>query len=415
MVNGPRRICAVTGTRAEYGLLYWLLHEIRQDPELHLQLVACAAHLCAEHGMTVEQIEADGFTIDARVEMLLAGDGNAAMAKSTGLGVIGFTDAFTRLRPDMVVILGDRFEMLAAAQTALLLGIPIAHIHGGEITTGAVDDSIRHAITKMATLHFTATEAFRRRVIQMGEPPHRVFNVGAPGLEHLHRTTLLNRKQLSDALGFDAGSPLFLVTIHPVTRGPEDSRTMVNELCRALEAFPEARVIWTFPNADAGGQTLRRIIERWAADRSHRVLLTPSLGQQRYLSALKLADVVIGNSSSGIIEAPAAGTPTVNIGSRQEGRPLAPSIISCKAERKSIAAAIVRASTDGFRRQARQADPPYGRGNSAAAILQRLKHEGLTDLSPKVFHDVSIPVEQPEQGHEQPTEQDSLSQAGGSY
>jgi len=307
MVNGPRRICAVTGTRAEYGLLYWLLHEIRQDPELHLQLVACAAHLCAEHGMTVEQIEADGFTIDARVEMLLAGDGNAAMAKSTGLGW------------------GSPSPTSTAARSR-----PVPW------TTASAMPSPRWR-------HYTS--------------PRPRHSGGASFRWENHPT------------GYSTwghpGSPLFLVTIHPVTRGPEDSRTMVNELCRALEAFPEARVIWTFPNADAGGQTLRRIIERWAADRSHRVLLTPSLGQQRYLSALKLADVVIGNSSSGIIEAPAAGTPTVNIGSRQEGRPLAPSIISCKAERESIAAAIVRASTDGFRRQARQADPPYGRGHSS--------------------------------------------------
>ena len=403
-MNRPRRICVVTGTRAEYGLLYWLLRDIKRDPDLQLQLVACAAHLCPEFGMTVNQIEKDGFTVDARVQMLLAGDSRLAMAKSTGLGAIGFADAFEQLKPDIIVILGDRFEMLAAAQSALLMAIPIAHIHGGEITTGAVDDSIRHAITKMATLHFTATNAFRRRVIQMGEPPHRVFNVGAPGLEHLHRTPLLNRKQLSDTLDFDVGSPLFLVTFHPVTRGAEDSRSAVEELCYALEAYPRARILWTFPNADSEGKMLRQIIEQWAAAHPHQVLLTASLGQQRYLSALKLADVVIGNSSSGIIEAPAAGTPTVNIGSRQAGRPQAASIVSCEADRDAISTAINRTSTTSFQQQIRQTAIPYGRGKSTAAILHQLRKSRLTDLSQKTFYDLSNPVEQPEQNNDQPAE-----------
>ncbi len=382
-----RKICVVTGTRAEYGLLYWLLREIEQDPELQLQLVACAAHLCPEQGMTVEQIEADGFTIDARVEMLVAGDSRVAMAKSTGLGVIGFADAFARLQPDIVVILGDRFEMLAAAQTALLLEIPIAHIHGGEITVGSVDDSIRHAITKMASLHFTATEQFRRRVIQMGEPPQRVFNVGAPGLEQLRRTPLLSRERLAEELDFDLGPPLFLVTFHPVTRGEEDSLAALEELCRALEQFPDARILWTAPNADSEGRALRRKIEQWAAAHSDRVLLTASLGQQRYLSALRLAEVVIGNSSSGIIEAPAAGIPTVNIGSRQAGRPQAASLINCAADRKAIATAIERASTPAFQQQARLAEPPYGCGRTAATIRRQLLEIPLTDLTHKQFHD----------------------------
>ena len=395
-MNQPRRICVVTGTRAEYGLLYWLLHEIKQDPDLQLQLVACAAHLCPEFGMTVDRIEEDGFSVDARVEMLLAGDSRLAMAKSTGLGTIGFADAFAQLGPDIIVILGDRFEMLAAAQSALLMGIPIAHIHGGEITTGAVDDSIRHAITKMATLHFTATENFRQRVIQMGEPPQRVFNAGAPGLEHLHRTALLNREQLSDTLGFDLGSPLFLVTFHPVTRGAEDSRTALEELCHALEAFPSARIIWTSPNADSEGRLLRQTIEQWAAARPHQVLLTASLGQQNYLSTLKLADVVIGNSSSGIIEAPAAGTPTVNISSRQDGRPQATSIVSCAAEQKAIETAIEQTLTPDFRHRIQNQKIPFGRGKSAAAIIHRLKQTKLTELSQKTFYDLPDFDEEPE-------------------
>ncbi len=395
-MNRARRICVVTGTRAEYGLLYWLLHELKRDPDLELQLVACAAHLCPEFGMTVERIEADGFTIDARVEMLLAGDSRVAMAKSTGLGTIGFADAFARLEPEVVVILGDRFEMLAAAQSALLMDIPIAHIHGGEITAGAVDDSIRHAITKMATLHFTAAEEFRRRVIQMGEPPERVFNVGALGLEHLRRTTLLDRGRLEDALRFELESPLFLVTFHPVTRGEEDPRSALEELCHALEAFPEARIVWTFPNADAGGRTVRQRIEQWAATRPHRVLLTASLGQQRYLSLLKLADVVIGNSSSGIIEAPAVGTPTVNIGSRQQGRPQAASIINCEAGQKAIEAAIKQALTPDFRHRIQSQKTAFGRGKSAAAIILQIKKEKLVELSQKPFYDLPDIVEKPE-------------------
>ncbi len=390
-MNRARRICVVTGTRAEYGLLYWLLREIRDAPDLHLQLVVCAAHLCAEHGMTVEQIEADGFTIDARVEMLLAGDSGLAMAKSTGLGTIGFADAFGRLRPDIIVVLGDRFEMLAAAQCAMLMGIPVAHIHGGETTAGAVDDSIRHAITKMASLHFTATEQFRRRVIQMGEPPQRVFNVGAPGLEQIRRTRLLDRKELAQALDFELGSPLFLVTLHPVTRGPEDSLATLEALCRALQEFPGARIVWTLPNADAGGRALRRAVEQWAADRPGGLMLAPSLGPRNYLSLLRLADVVIGNSSSGIIEAPALGTPTVNIGSRQTGRPRAASVIDSAVHSGAIAAAIGEALSPGFQHRIQEGENPYGHGDSAATMLRLLREAELDDLVSKGFYELPEP------------------------
>ncbi len=390
-MSQTRRICIVTGTRAEYGLLYWLLREIKQDPDLDLQLVACAAHLCPEYGMTVTQIEADGFTVDARVEMLLTGDSKLAMAKSTGLGIIGFADTFDRLEPDILVILGDRFEMLAAAQTALLMNIPIAHIHGGEITTGAVDDSIRHAITKMAILHFTAAAPFRRRVIQMGAAPQKVFNTGAPGLEHLQRTPLLNRDQLADTLAFDLDAPLFLVTFHPVTRGTEDSRTALKELCYALEAFPTSRIVWTFPNADAESHMLRKITEQWATSYPNQVLLIASLGQQHYLSALKMADVAIGNSSSGIIEAPAAGTPTVNIGSRQEGRPRAASIIDCKAERNAITTAIEQVMQPDFRQRVDEMELPYGSGKTASAILHQLKGIELHGLTCNEFYDMPGP------------------------
>ncbi len=381
-----RKICVVTGTRAEYGLLYQVLRRIAEDPALRLQLVVCAAHLSPEHGMTIRQIEEDGFTIDAKVDMLLAGDSRETMAKSTGLGVLGFCDAFSRLRPDIIVILGDRFEMLAAAQTALLLNIPIAHIHGGEITTGAIDDSIRHAITKMAALHFTATEEFRRRVIQMGEPPHRVFNTGALGLEYLRNTSLLNRQQLEEKLDFNLDPPLFLVTLHPVTRNEGASGDALKALFLALESYPETRIIWTCPNADSEGRMLWHEIEHWANTRFHRPLLSPSLGQRNYLSALKLADVVIGNSSSGIIEAPAVGTPTVNIGNRQNGRPRAASILDCPPEADAIRTAIKRALSPEFLESIKGQRIPYGCGETTSTILEQLKKVELAGLAHKEFH-----------------------------
>ena len=381
-----RKICVVTGTRAEYGLLYWLMKEIEADPGLQLQVIATGMHLSPEFGLTYRQIEADGFDIDAKVEMLLSSDSPVGIAKSIGLGVIGFADALAALRPDVMVVLGDRYEILAAAQAAMVARIPIAHIHGGETTEGAIDESIRHALTKLSQLHFVAAEPYRRRVLQLGEDPACVFNVGAPGVENLRRLQLMDPKALEDSLGFDLSSPLFLVTYHPATLGELTPEAAMKALLEALDRFPQARIIFTMPNSDTDGRVIARLIEEYASARPGRAAVYTSLGQVRYLSALKLADAVIGNSSSGIIEAPACHTPTVNVGNRQEGRLKAASVLDCAEDADSIAAAIRRALDPGFRAGIGEGNSLYGYGESAATMKELLKQAKLSDR--KRFHDL---------------------------
>lgn len=315
-----RRVCVVTGTRAEYGLLRWLMQDIKSDAELELQIVATGAHLSPEFGLTYTAIESDGFAIDERIEMLLSSDTYVGMSKSAGLGLIGFSDAYARLKPDVVVVLGDRFEILAAAAAAMLQRIPLAHISGGEVTEGAIDDGIRHAITKMAAFHFTAAEPYRERVIRMGEEPWRVVNTGATGLDSVRRLPLVSKTELEAALDFCFRAPMLLVTYHPATLGklvPEDA---LQQLLGALDRFPQTSVLFTLPNADPGGRLLAKLITEYGAARPNRVKVVTSLGQLNYLSAMRVCDAVVGNSSSGIIEAPALGKPTVNIGPRQQGR-----------------------------------------------------------------------------------------------
>jgi UDP-N-acetylglucosamine 2-epimerase (non-hydrolysing)/GDP/UDP-N,N'-diacetylbacillosamine 2-epimerase (hydrolysing) len=384
----PRKICVVTGSRAEYGLLYWLLHTLASDPELTLQLVVTGAHLSPVFGKTVDIIRADGFTVDAEVEMLVAGDSPESVAKSTGLGVIGFTDTLARLGPDIVVLLGDRYEILAAAQTALLLGIPIAHVHGGERSEGALDEAIRHAVTKMSHLHFVAAPEYARRVIQLGEQPDRVFTVGALGLEHIKRMTFLDRNTLEERLDCDLSSPVMLVTYHPVTTDRESQDIAAGEIVRALAQFPTARIVITAPNADAGQNVIRDTLVSYAATDPARIAYRLSLGQENYLSLMKLADVVVGNSSSGIIEAPAIGVPTVNIGSRQRGRLRASSVIDCGDNTDAIVTAIGQALEPEFKRQSAAQESPYWSGNSAEEICKVLREIALDGLLFKSFHDL---------------------------
>jgi UDP-hydrolysing UDP-N-acetyl-D-glucosamine 2-epimerase len=381
-----RKVCVVTGTRAEYGLLYWLMKEILDDPELQLQVVATGMHLAPEYGLTYHSIVADGFVIDATVEMQLSSDTPVGIAKSIGLGVIGCADALARLQPDVMVVLGDRYEILAAAQAALVARIPVAHIHGGETTEGAIDESIRHALTKMSQLHFVAAEAYRTRVIQLGEHPDRVFNVGALGVENITRLQLLDRAQLEESLDFQLGSPTFLVTYHPATLGESAPEAAMGELLAALDRFPEAKVVITKPNSDAGGRILAQMIDDYAIANPGRVAVFTSLGQLRYLSALRLVDAVIGNSSSGIIEAPAFRTPTVNIGERQTGRLKAASIIDCRESTDSIVAAIREALAPAFREGIKEDASLYGSGATAAQIRDRLKQAEL--LTTKRFYDL---------------------------
>lgn len=382
-----RKIAVFTGTRAEYGLLYWLMKDIQASKELDLQIIVSGMHLSPEFGETWKQIVSDGFAVDAKVEMLLSSDTPVGVVKSMGLGTIGFADALNRLQPDMLVVLGDRFEALAVAQAALIMRIPVAHLHGGEITEGAYDDSIRHAITKMASLHFTAAESYRQRVIQMGEAPGTVFNVGAVGLDHLLRQPTMEHAELCSSLGFELREPYLLVTYHPVTLADEDPQTSFLALLAALDRFPDYQIILTYPNADNGGRTIIPLLEDYGRHQPERVLAIPSLGFRRYLSVLSRAAAMVGNSSSGLIEAPALGIPTVNIGQRQAGRLAADSVLHCAADEQSIHGAIETALSPAFATACRNVSNPYGQGNAADQIVRILEsHSGPFH---KHFHDLA--------------------------
>ncbi|MEZ8602548.1 MULTISPECIES: UDP-N-acetylglucosamine 2-epimerase [Vibrio] len=386
MENKIQKVAVFTGTRAEYGLLFWLLKDIQSDPDLTLQLLVSGMHLSPEFGETYQQIEKDGFKIDEKIEILLSSDSAVGTAKSMGLGVLGFSDSLARLQPDVLVILGDRFEALAAAQTAMILRIPIVHLHGGEITEGAYDDAIRHAITKLSYLHGTSTDEYRQRVIQLGEAPERVRNVGAIGLDHLKRADFMSLGELGESLNFSLTKPFFLVTYHPVTLGNEAPEEAFQALLDALNCFPEHQVILTYPNADDGGRRIIPMLEAYAASQPDRVLAIPSLGQVRYLSAVKYAAAVIGNSSSGIIEVPAFDVPTVNIGSRQKGRLAAKSVLHCESNRADIERAIRSANEREYKDTAEEIENPYGQGNTSEKVIEMIK---TLDFNPcKTFHDL---------------------------
>ncbi len=396
-----RKICVVTGSRAEYGLLRWLLEELRDRPEVTLQLVVTGMHLEPRFGDTWREIEADGFAIDARAPMDLTGDSPADIAAAMGRVTQGIGQALAQLAPDALVVLGDRFEILAAVQAAMLARVPVAHLHGGELTEGAMDDAFRHAITKMSHLHFTAAEAYARRVIQLGEDPARVFVAGALGLEAATRTDFMTRAALADDLGRDldeaAGQPLLLVTYHPATlghRAPEVDTGISSEpevgaaaMLEALAAFPAARIVFTGVNADPGHAAVGRQIAGFVAAHRQRASLHASLGQRRYLSLLRIADAVVGNSSSGLYEAPALGVPTVNIGTRQGGRLRGPSVIDCNETAEAIGAALKLALDPAFRAGIGTGDSLHGDG-AASCIANVLSRVPLAGLIHKRFHDL---------------------------
>lgn len=367
------KICIVTGTRAEYGLLYWLLKAVQSDTELQLQIIATGMHLSPEFGSTYRQIEGDGFKIDAKVEMLLSSDTSVGIAKSIGLGVIGFADALEQLKPSLLVLLGDRFEILAAAQAALIAKIPIAHLHGGETTEGAFDEQIRHTLTKLSQWHFVAAEPYRKRVIQLGESPDCVFNFGAPGLDYIQYLDPLDRPTLEAALGIQLKAPLFLVTYHPVTLSDQSPSLAMQELLMALDRFPEATVILSYPNADTGGRILIEQINQWVDVNQHRAKAFASLGHQRYLSLMREADLVIGNSSSGLTEAPVLKKATINLGDRQKGRLRAKSVIDTPERSKDIITAIQKALSNEFQAMLPSVESRYGWGDVSHKIKEQLK------------------------------------------
>lgn len=383
-----KKIAVFTGTRAEYGLLYWLLKDIQADDELTLQLLVSGMHLSPEFGETFRQIEKDGFFIDEKIEILLSSDSAVGIAKSMGLGVLGFADALSRLAPDALVILGDRFEALAAAQTAMILRIPVVHLHGGEITEGAYDDAIRHAITKLSYLHATSTEEYRQRVIQLGEAPERVFNVGAIGLDHIQRGAFFTVDELATSLNFPLKQPFIVVTYHPVTLADEEPATSFNSILDALDQYPDLQIILTYPNADDGGRKIIPLLEAYAAKQPQRVLAIPSLGHTRYLSAIKYASAVVGNSSSGVIEVPSFDVPTVNIGMRQRGRLAAASVLHCDATVDSISTCLGVALSRSYKVEGCKVENPYGQGNASALVIQMLKN--LKFSAVKTFYDVRV-------------------------
>ena len=380
----------VTGSRADYGLLRWVIKDIRAAPDLTLQLVVTGMHLSPEFGLTYREIEADGLHIDRRLDVLLGSDSAAAVAKSMGLGLIACADALRELQPDLLLLLGDRFEIFAAAAAALVARIPVAHVHGGETTAGAFDEALRHSITKMAQLHFVAAEEYRRRVIQLGEDPKRVFLVGGLGLDALGRLELLDRAALEAALGIKLGTKNLLITFHPVTLDAEPSTLQLEELLAALDTLTDTQLIFTMPNADTDGRALAGMIERYVAGRADAHAFA-SLGQTRYLSCLRHVDAVVGNSSSGLTEAPSFGIGTINIGDRQRGRLRAGSVIDCPPHRRAIAAALRRLYSGPFRAKLREVRNPYGEPGASARIVSMLRTHPLEALVKKSFYDLPSP------------------------
>ncbi len=382
------KICVVTGSRAEYGLLKPLLHALESDAKFELQIIATAMHLSPTFGSTYREIESDGFSIDAKVDMLLASDSQVSIAKSVGIGTFSIAEALSRLTPDSVMLLGDRFETLAAAQAAMLQRIPVLHIHGGEITQGAIDDAIRHSITKMSYLHFASTEEYRNRIIQLGEHPDRVFNVGALGAQSAANLVPLSKAELESDLGLSLKRPLILSTYHPETLADRKPASALQDMLDAFTEFPKATIVLTYPNADASGQSLIPLLERFAEQHQGRVSLNRSLGQKRYLSLLQYADVVVGNSSSGIIEAPSLGTPTVNIGARQDGRVMADSVVCCEDRKQAIVEGIQRCLSKEFQSEVATVSNPYGQGDTCERIVDTLKRAKL-GAGVKQFYDLN--------------------------
>jgi len=382
-----RKICVVTGTRAEYGLLRWVMEGISLSLELELQLIATGMHLSPEFGLTINVIENDGFHVDRKVEMLLSSDTAVGITKSMGLGIIGFADALEELKPDLMLVLGDRYEIFCAASAAMIARIPIAHLHGGETTQGAFDEAIRHSITKMSHLHFVAAEEYRERVIQLGEEPERVFNVGGLGIDSILRLQLLTREELETALDFKLHRRNLLITFHPVTLEQNACAKQMNELLAALSELDNTGLIFTMPNADTGGRVLFRQIEDFCHLHSNATAYT-SLGQLRYLSCIQHFDGVVGNSSSGLTEVPSFKKGTINIGDRQLGRLRATSVINCEPARQAITAALSHLFSDEFQHQLPATKSPYGNGGASEAVVRILEHQPLDNLLKKRFYNI---------------------------
>ncbi len=384
-----KKICVFTCARSDYFLLRPLLNELqKQSDHIDLQLIASGMHTSKEFGNTWKLIEADGYPITEKTSMLISSDDSAATVTSMGLGMVQYSNILSRLRPDLVVLLGDRFEMMSFATATHIFGIPIAHIHGGELTYGAFDDAIRHCITKMATLHFAATEDYKKRIIQMGEQPGSVFNVGALAVDNVLMTPQKTTKELAHTLKIPLEENYFLITFHPETKGNDDVAGQLEPLFSALDAFPDHQILWTSSNADPKGRKINEIVLQKAISQDKRYFSVDNLGSL-YLSALKNARAIVGNSSSGIIEAPIVGTPTVNIGRRQEGRLRTSSIIDCNFNAQDIRQSIKQAISSEFSEDVNKKDHPYGTGKTAQKIVEQIISYNFQDNCEKVFHEIA--------------------------
>lgn len=385
-----RKICFITGTRAEYGLLVNLIKKVHLDSETNLQIIATCMHMSSEFGLTYKEIENDGFNIDHKIEILLSSDSQNGICKSMGLALISLPDAYTQLKPDLIVLLGDRFEAFCAAAAANVCRIPVAHIHGGESTQGVIDEAFRHSITKMSLLHFTSSEEYRKRVIQLGENPKNVFNVGAIGIDNIHAMRLLNKSQFESKTGINIEKKTALVTFHPVTLDNNSAKYQFQNL---LDAFDNVaafdNIIFTKSNADTEGRIINRMIDEYVRKNKKKSHAFISMGQLLYLSAAKYADIVIGNSSSGIIEVPSLMTPSVNIGDRQKGRIKAESVIDCKPEKNDIIRAIKKGLSKSFCLNKNLYKNPYEKKNTANEIFKIIKFAKVKNKQKKMFYDIA--------------------------
>ena len=388
MIRNLRKLCVVTGSRAEYGLLFWLMKEIQAVPEFELQIIVTGMHLSSEFGLTYQEIETDGFKINQKVEMLLSSDSPSAISKSTGLGIIGFADAFNNLNPDLIIVLGDRYEILAASIAAMFTNIPIAHIHGGETTQGAYDEAIRHSITKMSWWHFVAADEYKNRVIQLGEDPKRVFNVGGMGVDSIKKSNLLSKQNLEKKLKFKFGTKNLLVTFHPITLEKDTSQRYFKNLLECINRLKNINIIFTFTNSDTNGQVINLMIDKYVNDNIKNSIAFISMGHLNYLSTLKFVDGVVGNSSSGLLEAPTFNIGTINIGDRQRGRLKAESIIDCNPDQNSITSAIEKLYTDDFQNKLKSTKNPYGEGKATEKIMDILKSQSLPNNLKKSFYNL---------------------------
>ncbi|MBT6936789.1 MAG: UDP-N-acetylglucosamine 2-epimerase (hydrolyzing) [Candidatus Marinimicrobia bacterium] len=383
-----KKICVVTGTRAEYGLLYWFMKGIQGDPQMELQIVATGMHLSPEFGLTYKNIEKDGFYINRKVEMLLSADTPSAISKSTGLGIIGFADVFSDLEPDIIVVLGDRFEILAASIAATFSRTPIAHFHGGEATEGLIDEAIRHSITKMSHLHFVAAEEYKKRVIQMGESPDKVFLVGGMGIDNIKKLPLYSKRELENQINFKFGLKNLLITLHPVTLERDTARGHFINLLQVLDEIEDTKFIFTKPNADTEGRQIIHLIDEFVNQNPDRSIAFVSMGQLKYLSALQYIDALVGNSSSGFAEAPTFKIGTINIGDRQRGRLKADSIIGCEPTKKDIKAAIQKLYSPQFQQKLKTVKSPYGDGGASKKALDIIRSVEVKGLLKKRFYNI---------------------------